>query len=79
MSQPATAFYEKVLTKYGLATFLAVFLVWWVTADVSGAIKHIQASLNEHISENAYYLRGICLNTAQTDAQRANCIPPQTH
>ena len=76
---PQTAFYEKVLTKYGLATFLAVFLVWWVTTGVSGSITQIQTALNEHISETAYYLRAICVNTAQDDSQRAACIAPRAH
>lgn len=64
------------LQKYGLATAIACFLIWWVTQDVSGTIRDIQTSLDQHISESAYYLRGICLNTSNTDAQRANCIPP---
>jgi len=76
---PQTSFYEKVLTKYGLATFLAVFLVWWVTTGVSGNITAIKTALDEHISETAYYLRAICVNTAQDDNQRASCIVPRAH
>lgn len=79
MSQ-SVSFYEKILTKYGLATFIAVFLIWKLTTSVSGDIEKIQATLNEHVSETAHYLRGICLHTANNETERAECnVPPRTH
>jgi hypothetical protein len=76
---PQTATFAKVLEKYGLATVLALFFVWWVTSDLSGSVRAIQDTLTEHISESAYYMRQICLNTAQDESQRAACIAPRAH
>lgn len=76
MSQPPIPFYAQIISKYGLATFLAVYLVWQLSTGVSGKIEKIQVSLNEHISETAYYLRQICINSAQDETQRAACLAP---
>jgi len=65
---------ERILAKYGLATVLALFFVYWLTSDISGTMRAIQSTLNEHISESTYYLRQVCINTAQDEAQRAACI-----
>lgn len=69
--------WDKTLTKYGVATVIALFLVWWITGDVSGALKSIKGTLEEHVSENNFYLRQVCLNTATTESQRVGCIPPR--
>lgn len=70
---------ERVLTKQGLATVLAISLVWWMAHDVSGAVRNIQQKLDAHITETAFYLRSICFNTATDEGQRAGCIPPTAH
>lgn len=77
MTQPSSSFYERVLSKYGLATALAVFFVYWITSDVSGTTRAIKTALDNHISETAYYLRAICINTSTDDAQRASCMLPR--
>lgn len=77
MTQPASSFYERTLSKYGLATALAIFFVYWITSDVSGTMRSIKDTLDGHITETAYYLRAICINTAQDDAQRSACVVPR--
>lgn len=67
--------WDKALTKYGVATVIAMFLVWWITGDVSGTLKGMRATLDEHVTETAIYLRQICLNTATSENQRAGCSP----
>ena len=74
MNQPP-AFYERILSKYGLPTAIALFLIYWVTSDVSGTMRAMQATLNEHMSESAYYLRAICLHVSKDEAERAECVP----
>lgn len=68
---------ERVLTKWGLATLLAIGLVWWIASDVSGTQHRIEAKLDTHMNESAYYLRAICLHTAKDESERAGCIPLQ--
>lgn len=65
--------WERVLSKYGAATLIALFLVWWVTSGVSGGIAAIQQSLRDHVSETTFYLHAICVNAAKDEGQRANC------
>jgi hypothetical protein len=74
---PNAAFAERVLSKYGLATLLALGFFYWVTTDVSGSIKAVQVTLSDHISESTYYLRQVCINTAKDETQRAACIAPR--
>lgn len=68
--------WERVLNRYGLATVLALFLVWWLTSGVSGSISAIQQSLHDHVAETTFFLRAICVNAAKDEGQRANCVPP---
>ena len=76
----AAAIAERILTKYGLATLLALAFFYWITSDVSGTMRDIREQLNGHVTETTFYLRQVCLNTAQNEAQRAACIPqPSTH
>jgi hypothetical protein len=67
---------ERILTKYGLATVLAIAFFYWITSDVSGTVRDIQSRLNDHISETSFYLRQICINTAVDEKGRAACQPP---
>lgn len=79
MSQ-LVGFYEKVITRYGFATFVAVFLLWRMATTLSGDIASIKTVLNEHVSETAHYLRGICLHTASNETERAECnVVPRSH
>lgn len=77
MSQPATAFYEKVLAKYGLATLLALWFFYYLTSDVSGTMQALKAQMGAHTADTAYYLRAICLRVSKDEAERAGCVPPQ--
>jgi hypothetical protein len=61
--------------KYGALGAIAVFLVWWMANDVSGTLRALDQALSGHVSETNFYLRSICLNTAQSEAQRAGCFP----
>jgi hypothetical protein len=72
-------YWERMLAKYGLATVLAVAFFWWLTSDVSGVMRETNATLKDHVRDSNFYLRQLCLNTAQTDAARAGCIPPEQH
>lgn len=62
------------VNKFGIPGAVALFLVWWMASDVSGALKTLTITLNSHASETAFYMRQVCLNTAQTEGQRAGCI-----
>ena len=63
----------KLAAKYGVAGAIALFLVWWLAGDVSGQVTKIQDALTAHVAETNFYLRQICVNTAQNEAQRAGC------
>lgn len=66
--------WERIANKYGIPAVIALFLVWWLTSGVSADISAIKAALGLHTSETNFYLRQVCLNTAQTENQRAACI-----
>lgn len=67
---------ERVLAKYGLATVLALALVYWLTTEVTGRMTRMEERIDGHISDTTYYLRAICLNVAKDEVARAGCIPP---
>jgi len=64
-----------VLAKHGLATVLALALVWWLTQDMAGTQRWVKDTLTTHSLQTDFYLRQICVNTATTDAQRGGCLP----
>jgi hypothetical protein len=66
---------SSLVNKYGVIGAIAVFLVWWMANDVTGTLRALDQALSGHVSETNFYLRSICLNTAQTEGQRAGCIP----
>lgn len=68
--------WERVLSRYGLATVIALFLVWWLTSGVTTSLASVQQSLHDHVTETTFYLHAICVNAAQDEGQRANCVPP---
>ena len=78
MTIPKNPFIAALL-RYGFATAAATYLIWALASDVSGRIQDIQASMHEHTSETAFYLRAICLNVAKDDVQRAGCVLPREH
>ena len=58
--------------KVGVPAAIALFLVWFLTHGIGADIS---AMRSEH-QELRIYLRAICFNTSTTEAQRANCVPP---
>lgn len=67
--------WERLLTKYGAATMIALFLVWWMSAGISADMKAIRSDLAQHVTETNIYLRQICLNTSATPQQAIGCEP----
>ncbi len=74
----------RVLLRLGVTASIAVFLVYFVTQTVAidvratrEDVKVTRELLLEHMTEQRFLLRAICINVAQNDAQRANCIPQQ--
>lgn len=65
-----------VANKYGALAAIALFLTWWLASDVSGSIRTLTFTLNAHASDTAYYMRAICINSADTAQKLANCQPP---
>lgn len=66
--------WAKVIYRYGLAAAIAGFLVWFVTQGLSDDVRATRDMLREHIAEQRFYLRAICVNTSQTEIQRAQCV-----
>ncbi len=64
----------KVVYRLGVPAGIALFLVWFVTLGFAADIRTVKEALTKHSAEQRFYLRAICINTAQTDAQRALCI-----
>lgn len=69
--------WERILGKYGLATVIALGLTAWLASNVSGQVSKVRETLDLHVSETNFYLRQVCINTAQNEGQRAGCIPPR--
>lgn len=72
--------WRQLLAKYGLGTVLALVLTYFLMHNVSESIAKVSDTLNQHVGdmksqqiESRFYLRAICLNTAETEAQRAGC------
>jgi hypothetical protein len=57
--------------KYGIGAVIALFLVYQMAGAQAQDIKQL---LSDHQTLK-FYLRGICLNTASTEAQARNCFP----
>jgi hypothetical protein len=65
----------RFLERHGLATLLALFLVWWLTGHVNASLDRIDTQVHDHVSATTFYLRAICLNVAQDDRARQTCQP----
>jgi hypothetical protein len=64
--------WKEILKTHGPITVIALFLIYWLTTGISEELAaHIDAT-----SRLEYYLRQVCLNTANSEAERAGCIPP---
>ncbi len=74
--------YVRIAARYGVSAVIAGFLVWFVTQGISGDVKGtreevraVRDELRQHSSEQRFFLRAICLNSAKDDAGRAMCVP----
>lgn len=67
-----TPVWAKVLYRYGVPAGIALFLTWTLTHDVSA---NVAAMRSEH-QEIRFYLRALCFNAAQSEAETARCVPP---
>lgn len=66
----------KAAYTFGIPAGIALFLLWFVTSSIAGEIKGAREDLRNHMRDQArqsLYLRAICLNTAPTEAARAQC------
>ena len=59
----------EVLAKHGVATLIALFLVW----NLSGRLEAKVNAIASMVSGHQLLLRAICLNTATTDVERMAC------
>jgi hypothetical protein len=64
--------WREVLKTHGPTTLIALFLIYWLTMGISSELAaHIDAT-----SRLEHYARQTCINVADTEAERAGCIPP---
>lgn len=63
----------QAANKYGVAAAIALFLVWWLAADVSGTLRRLDTALSAHASGTSHLLFQICVNTADTASELAGC------
>jgi hypothetical protein len=67
-----TPLWVRLVYRYGVPAAIALFLTYTITSSVA---SDVTAMRQEHL-ELRFYLRGICLNTAQSESQRSACVPP---
>lgn len=72
---------ERLWDRYGFPSIVAVGLGFALYQFTSGELRAIRSVIDQHVtdtrldqSEIRFYLRAICLNTAQTESQRAACV-----
>lgn len=63
----------KAAVQLGVPALIALGLTWIFATDVRSDVR---AMRGEH-QTLTFYLRALCFNTAQTDSQRAACVPPE--
>lgn len=69
---------ESVLFRYGLGALISLGLTIWLAYSVSAEIKGLRNDLQHHITQDAFYLRAICLNLSKGDwAAAQGCQPPK--
>lgn len=71
-----TQTWTDILKRYGLASLIAVYLLWWATDGLAMKVDRLVLMMHTHVTESNFYLRALCLNSAQNETQRASCIPP---
>lgn len=69
---------NKVLFRYGLGALISLGLTIWLAFSVSSEIRGLRTDLQHHITQDAFYLRAICLSLAKGDWAAAQaCNPPK--
>ena len=69
----------RLIYRYGVPAGIALFLTYFLTQQVSVNVASVAAQVEDMRTEHLelrWFLRAICLNTAETEAQRASCVPP---
>lgn len=62
--------------RLGVPAAIAVYLVWTLTQNLSADLQALQGTVSTHVidtRDTLRVLRAICINTAKTEAERANC------
>lgn len=81
---------ERAMDRWGAPTVLLVFVCvgFWLLYtgkldDLMQAQAATQRSIEAHVNqmnvdrtEWRFYLRALCVNSADSEAERANCVPP---
>lgn len=66
-------FFIELATKFGVPAVIALFLVWFVTSNLTAKVdQHIHDTRGEH-HQTVDLLRAICFNTADSPAEFARC------
>lgn len=60
--------------KLGVPAVLAMFLTYSIINLWTGDLADMKLEIRNHIIESGYYMRQICINTAMTEGQRAQCM-----
>ena len=71
-SSPVTLLAQVVL-KYGPITVIAGFLTYYMVGNIAGDIKSMKEDLHSHMSEQHFYLRQLCINTARDERGMQQC------
>lgn len=54
----------QVVIKYGPITVIAGILTYYMIANISADLRVVKDDLHTHMSEQHFYLRQLCINTA---------------
>lgn len=63
----------QVASRFGIPALIALGLIYFLAGHVDGEIHEIRDGVQEQRIEQRFWLRAICLNTAETENERANC------
>lgn len=73
--------WADVLRKEGVIALIAVFLVYFVTSNVTASLGEVNRKLSDHMSDYRvdqqqirYLLRTICSHESKSDGERAECF-----
>jgi hypothetical protein len=64
----------RLVAQVGVPSSIALFLVWFLSAQVMSAIDDHAATSDELLQQLISISRQICLNTAENPVARSGCI-----